>query len=412
VDVYSHQADLLPLVTLQPPVRLPPADDLAALVRATPLVHTLLRLAEWTAGGRPTVGDDEVREAVSAFGLLDTAEFERLWRASVDSGLIDVQDGTAAPGAEVGRLVGGRGEEVLEIWGDLLYSLFSPEADPATLDAGTSTLLMLLSQRVPLSVEDIPELHEEVEDELIRLRLIERDGLYVHLAPLGLWTAIDLFRALIGQDIPIFGATAGADAQTLLRALRSYDDDERAEEVRVWLGDRDPGQAAREIADVLLDVSPLSRAVGLTVLLEELGPAGFEVAAGLRRTPRVGALIVAREPEDPGFPPAVEDVAWVYADMTVAAMEIGGPPEGILELSGNMSIDDVLGMLTLMVHSDHPYTEPLLRFLIENHPEPRIGPAARAALQRWQGHQPGAPGARGRRPKKPRKSGARKKRRN
>ncbi|MFI7109765.1 hypothetical protein ACIBK9_25895 [Nonomuraea sp. NPDC050227] len=388
MDPFLHQADLLPLVTLQPPVRLLPADDLAAVVRATPVVHDLLRLA-------------------SAAGAQGAARPEqgRLWGVAEDSRLIDVRDGTATTGPAVETLTSGPADDVLDTWGDILYSLFSPEADAAALDAGTSTLLMLLSHRDALPVAEIPELTDEAADELAWLRLIRREGSSVSLTPLGTWSALDLFKTLIGQDIPVHGGTAGADAPTLLRALRTYDDDERAEEVRVWLGGRDPARAAEEIADVLLDVSPLSRAVGLTVLLEDLGRPGQEIAAALREVPRLGALIRAREKEDHDVPPAPVDVAWVYADMTVAAMEIGGPAESILQLSGNLDVDDVLSMLGMMTCSDHPYTTPMLRFLIEHHPAPRVASAARVALQRWRGVHVRPPGERGRLPRKPRKPG-------
>ncbi|NUP61388.1 MAG: hypothetical protein HOW71_04325 [Nonomuraea sp.] len=375
------QADLMPLVTLQPPVRLLPADDLAAMVRETPVVHALLDLVE--AG---------------------EAYDRRLWRVAVESRIVDLlDDGAATAGRAAETLASGPAEDVLDTWGDILYSLFAPESDPEALDPGTSTLLMLLSHRGPLPVAEIPELTEEAADELARLRLVVREGASVALTPLGTWAAIDLFKTLIGQDIPVRGATAGVDAPTLLRALRAYGDEERAEEVRVWLGGRDPARAAEEIAGVLMEVSPLSRAVGLTVLLEDLGRPGREVAATLRGAPRVGALILAREAADSAFTPAPADVAWVYADMTVAAMEIGGPPESVLQLSGNVNADEVLDMLGMMGHSDHPYTEPMLRFLAEHHPAARVSAAARVTLQAWRGVRPPAVGAR--RPRKPRKPG-------
>ncbi|MFI6927494.1 hypothetical protein ACIBIZ_46710 [Nonomuraea spiralis] len=388
MDPFRHQADLLPLVTLQPPVRLLPADDLAAVVRATPIVHDLLRMAA-------AAGDAEAPRPEQA----------RMWSVAEDSRLVDVRDGAAMTGPAAETLLSGPADEVLDTWGDILYSLFAPEADPAALDPGTSTLLMLLSHRDALPVAEIPELTDQAADELAELRLIRRDGSSVSLTPLGTWSALDLFRTLIGQDIPVHGATAGVDAPTLLRALRTYSDEERVEEVRVWLGARDPARAAEEIAGVLLDVSPLSRAVGLTVLLEDLGRPGLDVAAALREVPRLGALIRAREKEDHGLPPAPVDVAWVYADMTVAAMEIGGPAESILQLSGNLEVDDVLSMLGMMTCSDHPYTTPMLRFLIEHHPAPRVASAARVALQRWRGVHVRPPGERGRRPRSPRKPG-------
>ncbi|NUS03627.1 MAG: hypothetical protein HOV97_13820, partial [Nonomuraea sp.] len=84
-------------------------------------------------------------------------------------------------------------------------------------------------------------------------------------------------------------------------------------------------------------------------------------------------------------------------------MEIGGPPETVLQLSGNVNADEELDMLGMMGHSDHPYTEPMLRFLAEHHPAARVSAAARVTLQAWRGVRPPAVGAR--RPRKPRKPG-------
>ncbi|MFG1708161.1 hypothetical protein ACFLIM_33635 [Nonomuraea sp. M3C6] len=412
------QEEFPPLVSLQPPVRLAPGAELARMVRETALVRALTGIAEWTGGSRQVTEHalpvaDEISDAVTELGLLDAAQFERLWWIALDSDLVDIDEDelTAEIGPARALLDQGSDEDALEVWSDIAHALITVDADGTDLDPRLAVILQLFTHREAMRFDEPQDMLAHLE----QAGLIKRSGPLASLTALGLWTGRRLFQDILGQHVPVFGSTAGANARTLLPALRSYNDRELAEEVALWLTGRDPEQAAQEIAEAVPEVSPLSRAVGLTILDERLGEPGRRALASLRKLPGVGALVLSRlieRGEERDVLPDPEDIAWVSVDMTVAAMEIGGPPEEILTtLSGDMTVDDVLSMIDMLDYSDHPHTELMLRFLKEHHPERRVVSAARAMLR--DSDEP--PGARGRRSKKPKKvgksAGSRKKRR-
>ena len=386
-------------------------------MRETPFVRALAGVATWTGVSRkltkqslPAV--EEMRSAVTELGLPDTAEFERLWWIAVNSDLIDVYEDRAV--AEIGPalapLESGTAEEALNAWSAIAEALLIGAPDQDDLDPRLNMVLLLFVHQDAQSSTRPAEAIAELE----QAGLVEYRDNSISLTPLGLWTAHDIFQSVIGQQVPVLGSSQGISAHTLLHTLRSYGGQERAEELAVWRAGRDLELLAQEIADAIPEVSPLSRAVGLTILLEELGDAGRKAAEALRKKPRVGALVLSRlfdRGEKDVVLPDPEDIAWVYVDMAIAAMETGGHPEEILTLlSEDMANDDVLDMISFLEYADHPHTEMVLRFLIDNHPNPRIASAARSLL-----HDDVRPGALGRRPKKPKKSGknagSRKKRR-
>jgi hypothetical protein len=217
-----------------------------------------------------------------------------------------------------------------------------------------------------------------------------------------------------GVNIPVLGSYAMEDAATLLHALRSYDSHERAEELGGWLAGRDATERAQEIADVLMQVSPLSRAVGLTLLIAELGAPGREVLDTLSGVPRLGALVnlrLADRGELIDFTPVAEDIGWVLVDTAAVTLEIPGRPEDqIAVVSGDLPPEDHAEMIHAMALSDHPWTEDVLRLLIGHHHDRRVVAAARTTLRRFRGEPAEPPGARGRKAKKPKKSAQKKRR--
>jgi hypothetical protein len=142
-----------------PPVRLLPADDLAQLALAVPLLDRALRLARWVAPQRPVDAmgdllDAELEAAAGELGLsvddedggedgfVDTAQ---AWAVAVDAGLIALEideeaeestppgeaAGRAVPGEMYERVAAGGTEEVLEAW---LAAAESALAEAATPD--------------------------------------------------------------------------------------------------------------------------------------------------------------------------------------------------------------------------------------------------------------------------------------
>ncbi|MET7338437.1 hypothetical protein [Nonomuraea sp. NPDC005650] len=264
----------------------------------------------------------------------------------------------------------GSDAEVLAFWAD-----HSRER----LAADEELLLELI--RMFLSREPHPG---EVPGELTGLGLVRQAEPYT-LSWLGLWAARLIIAETTGQEVPVMGSLADADAAALLHGLRSYPETERGEELAGWLKDRDPDAAAAEIASVLATVSPLSRAVGVEVLSSAVGEEGKRALAGLLEEPGLGAVIATRtERED--RPTAPEEIAWVFVDMAAALLEFGGEAGEVIEsIAMGMDAEEQAGTIAILAFGDHPWTGQVLRVLIEHHPDERVAAAARKALRRLHG---------------------------
>jgi hypothetical protein len=289
---------------LQPPIRLPSEEELAAEVRAAPLAAEFL--------------DDQ--------------------------------------------------EDVLSAWGEVCRD---------RLDE------VLLLEVVRLFVAREPAAGEPPA-ELVAFGLVRGSDPY-EATPVGLWMGRRLIRELAGQEVPIMGSLAERDAAALLYGLRSYREAERAEELAGWLAGRERADAAKEIAAVLPEVSPLARAVGIELLGFELGDEGRAVLDELVIEPKVGAVIAARLSRD-DRQPATEEIGWVLVDMAAALLEFGGDPSEVVEsVAAGMQPDEQASTITLLALCDHPATEAVLRVFIEHHPDTSVAAAARKALRRLHG---------------------------
>ncbi|MEV1179094.1 hypothetical protein, partial [Nonomuraea sp. NPDC049784] len=173
----------------------------------------------------------------------------------------------------------GSDAEVLAFWAERCRELLA-----------TDEGLLLELIRMFLSREPHPG---KVPEELTGLGLVRQAEPYT-LSWLGLWTARLIIAETTGQDVPVMGSLADADAAALLHGLRSYPEAERGEELAGWLKGRDTEKAAAEIASVLGTVSPLSRAVGVELLSSSLGESGRLALSGRLEEPKLGAVIAAR----------------------------------------------------------------------------------------------------------------------
>ncbi|MFG1946908.1 hypothetical protein [Nonomuraea sp. NPDC048826] len=297
----SAYEDVFPL---QPPVRLPPPEELAAAVRSAPLA----------------------------------AEF------------LDGQ------------------EDELEAWGEVCRD----RLDEALL----LEVVRLFVAREPAAGEPPAE--------LVAFGLVRGANPY-EATPVGLWMGRRLIEELTGQEVPIMGSLAERDAAGLLRGLRSYPEAERDEELAGWLARRDPDGAAKEVAAVLAEASPLSRAVGIELLGFKMGDEGRRALDDLVIEPKVGAVIAARLSRD-DRQPATEEIGWVLVDMAAALLEFGGEASEVVEsVAAGMETDEQASTITLLALCDHPATEPVLRVFIEHHPDAGVAAAARKALRRLHG---------------------------
>jgi hypothetical protein len=323
--VGSYDDDTLPL---QPPVRLPADGELATAARETPLAIRLLAPS-------PETGDGPPSEAL-------------------------------APDA-LAALRDGSDEEALQVWADACRLALS--ADEALF----MEVVRLYLGRGALT--------DEVPEPLVDLGLVRPEPPCA-LTPLGLWAAGLVIGEATGQDIPVMGSLVGRDAEGLLHGLRSYPEPERDEELAGWLAGRTQAEAAAEIAAVLGEVSPLSRAVGVELLAAGLGDDGARVLEGLLGEPRLGAVVAARLGREER-PPTPEEIAWAFVDMAAALLEFGGETAEVIEsVSQGMEKDEQASTIALLALGDHPWTERVLQVFIAHHPDERVVAAARKALRR------------------------------
>ncbi len=205
------------------------------------------------------------------------------------------------------------------------------------------------------------------------------------LSWLGLWAARLIIADTTGQEIPVMGSLADADAETLLHALRSYPEAERDEELAGWLKGRDRDDAVASLAAALATVSPLSRAVGVEVLSHDLGDEGRHALLRLLEEPKLGAVIAART-ANPQRQPVPEEIAWVLVDMAAALLEFGDAPDEVVKsIAMGMNSEEQAATIAILAFGDHPWTGRVLRVFVDHHPDERIAAAARKALRRLRG---------------------------
>lgn len=238
-------------------------------------------------------------------------------------------------------------------------------------------LIRMFLSREPL-VGDVPET-------LTGLGLVRQAEPYT-LSWLGLWAARQIIAETTGQDIPVMGSLAGADAAALLHGLRSYPEPERGEELTGWLKGRDDeATAVAEIAAALGTVSPLSRAVGVELLSSAFGEEGRLALTRLLEEPKLGAVVAARTGRE-DRQPAPEEIAWVLVDMAAALLEFGGEAGEVVEsIAMGMDAEEQAGTIAILAFGDHPWTGQVLRVIIEHHPDERVSATARKALRRLHG---------------------------
>ncbi|MCM1972728.1 MULTISPECIES: hypothetical protein [unclassified Streptomyces] len=124
-----------------PPVRLHPEAELARDALSTPLLSRAARLARWAgpdtrvdAGGG--LVEEQLPAAAELLGLTgdDAAAYaSEAWRVAVDAGLVEIVDeeeGTVAPGADLALLTGGTPHDVLAVWLSALETVLADASVP------------------------------------------------------------------------------------------------------------------------------------------------------------------------------------------------------------------------------------------------------------------------------------------
>ena len=328
------------------PVRLAPVAELAAAARASRL---------FTAAD---TGDDEAVLAAWLEG------FDA--RTACEHGEEELSD-----------------EEIIrhELPGILLF-LYEGE-EPAALEDLSEALLEELLQAE--HIEDPAawrrvgpgilerELAAFVEDGVVA----RTDGGRLELTPLGVWGVREMLLA-DGYTAPLVGELAGESAEALVIGLTWHREDTADEEIDLWLGRREPGEAAGELVELMRSGTPGQRNLAAAVLHRVDVPAAPVVRAALDDpTTRPYAVIWLNEHGDTGVELAPEEMAWIFIDTVAGLLETSEPAEAIEEaLAGS---PDLRSMIEGLWRIDHPAAVDVLDALGDHHPDKKVGKIARTA---------------------------------
>jgi hypothetical protein len=366
-----------------PMIWLPPAVELAAAVRAAPLVRDLLRLTAWN-GARHKVTRSKVlpladaRRACADLGLpiptgpVRTAEripaLQRLWSLALDSGLLDLTGGAAVRGDTADLLtdLASDPDDVVSWWLSLLDTCLvegldlvddpDEDEDPdedvlAAVDDALPPLLVELysAGRVPLDVperaigevvaspwtaEDLFE--DEVHEQALRrwrahvAQLVDVGAATVEdagldLTPLGR-TGVRAIALDDGGEAPLIDDPATLDAATLLRTLPPLGRSVGQPLLAEWSGARRPAQAVDQILDAARSGTAGTRLTASTVLKEVFGDhlrgAGRPQLEALRDDPVLAAYaqVLLTEPGQPvQLPPHLQQ--WTALEAVAVFLE-------------------------------------------------------------------------------------------
>ncbi|WP_197038472.1 hypothetical protein [Herbidospora cretacea] len=391
-----------------PPVELALDDELAAQVRAVPLVRDAARLAAWT-GTRPVADDhvlrpDDAAQAVHDLGL-KADRLRLLWIVAVNGRLVEITAEGARPGPGV--------RDTMEFWDGVVMDVLDRTDEQGLTGSAvvdehlTEILATMYSVRegmaLSLLTTGILQAHEVGCEaglqELRRLRLALPDELAaamellaycgliepagadsVRLTPIGVWAVRrDLLRE--GHDAPSLSEieglallTAGELIDALIAGKAS------ASAASLWLERRAPEEAARDLIKIAATGNAAQRGTAGTIL-EELGPEAAPAVREALDEPLMwryaAAWLGVRDFDAPALGEA--DGAWVAVDTLAALLYLGAPAKG-----GDLDVlgDDLLSLVPIMGAADHPDALAVLELLGKNHPDVVVAKAARKAAMK------------------------------
>jgi hypothetical protein len=310
---------------------LPPAGELAAAVRAAPLVAALSRLAAWNGGGHPVTRQEvlpiaDARRACADLGLPLPARtvraayripaLHRLWTLATETELLVIDGRTAVRGGATDLITdpGQAPAAVVEWWARLLdtcleYGLDVTE-DPDEDDEGdeddeeiidsvddavVATLAELyagaqvpaegLEEAVVTTVEEdltaefwlsADEVREQARRrwaaqlaQLVELGAVAVADGQTSLTPLGR-AGLRVLALQDGAEAPVVGDPATLEAATLLQALTQVGELVGRPMLAAWAGVRSPGDALSQLLDAARAGSATTRMMMLVVAGEAL----------------------------------------------------------------------------------------------------------------------------------------------
>ncbi|GAA3153568.1 hypothetical protein GCM10010466_50660 [Planomonospora alba] len=399
-----------------PPVELAPAEELARAVLDVPLVRDARRLAVWTGTRRVTAECllPDPAGAAAELGLPGPDRLHLLWVVAVNTGMLRISRGTAAPGpfTPAGDLPP---QELLEFWDGVVMDVLDRADESLTGSAvvdehlaemlatlyamgdglAPATLVKGILQSHEVACEASPaqmrRLAAALPGELAAaLDLLGYCGLIEwspagrpRLTPLGVWAVRqDLIReghdAPTGAEVAVF-ADLGADE--LVEAVIKGSAGPSA--VTVWLESRTPEAAARELIRTAASGDAGRRGV-VNTILEELGP---EAEAPVREALAEPCLwryaaswLHIRDLPAPALTPA--DNTWIAVDTLASLIHRGTAPEGLGEFAALQPGEDLVRMVEEMALVGHPDAIVVLDMLGAHHADAAVAKAARKAVMK------------------------------
>jgi hypothetical protein len=385
-----------------PPVELAPDEELTRAVGAVPLVRDARRLAEWTGVREVTeqglLTVEDARAAVAELGL-DAKKLHLLWVVAVNGRLIEITRAGARPGPGVA--------DPMEFWDGVVMDVLDRTDEGLTGSSVvdehlTEILATIYSVRdgMPVSAlaTGILQAHEvgceARQTELKRLRmtlpgelaeamrlleycgLIELPGDLARLTQPGVWAVRrDLLRE--GHDAPSLREVAGFAELTAAELIDSMlDGKASASAATLWLEQRVPEDAARELIKIAASGNAAQRGTAGTIL-EELGPEAEPAVREALDEPMMSRYAAAwlgvRDLDAPAL--GEGDGAWVAVDTLAALLYITAPVDSMTQY--DILGEDLLTLMPAMGRTGHPDALAVLEMLSRHHPDPVIAKVAR-----------------------------------
>ncbi|WP_328916716.1 MULTISPECIES: hypothetical protein [unclassified Streptomyces] len=210
---------------------------------------------------------------------------------------------------------------------------------------------------------------------------ISRYGL-VRLTPLGVHGLRERL-ADAGAHAPALGDLVGAPAEELLDALADYPDHSARAEAELWLADREPADAARELLAASRGDDPA--APGRRLMCQQtLALLGAEAEPAVREVlddRRLGGLarVWLTEHDAADIPaPGADMVFWLTIDTLAAQLAADDAPELLSELVRDL-VARHDGFFEQAWRVDHPATADVLEAMGRLHPDRKAAKDARKA---------------------------------
>jgi hypothetical protein len=345
------------------------------LVLADATAPDLERAAE-TADGEP---QDEEWDQEEEAAFLDTALANLYTLAALDDGTQSTDGAVPLPVLAASLVVPDEMEQpsdaVLEEVTDVMLRLdehFRLLAPTGLLDYRPVDEALIEEH------EDaaLPEPGEDLDPEEIA-----RYGL-ARLTPLGVHGLREMLTAA-GATAPVAGDLADAEGRELLDALAGYPDHLARAEADLWLTDRKPAEAARELLAASRGDDPAapSRRLMCQQTLTLVGPEAEPALREVLDDRQLGGLarVWLTESGAPDVPaPAPEMVYWLTIDTLAAQLAADEDPDLLSTLVADL-VARHDGFFDAAWRVDHPFTADVLEAMGHLHPDRRSAKAARKA---------------------------------